>query len=153
MADEPLALRGINWRETFPFTNLFRAFRVAVHPSKLVLGLILLLGIYTGGRILDGIWPARHLAVPGEVQQYAMARGHGNSADSFATAHYEARRALEEEYADLLLREQVVTDRPAAVKAAQEGGRLGALKEKIIARRDNAVEAAVKVREDALGRA
>ena len=43
MADEPQQIRGINWRETFPFTHLFRAFRVAVHPSKLMLGLIALL--------------------------------------------------------------------------------------------------------------
>ncbi|HLL88176.1 MAG TPA: hypothetical protein VK324_02625 [Tepidisphaeraceae bacterium] len=51
-------LRGIDWREAFPFTHLFRAFRIAVHPSKLLLSLILLLGIYTGGRVLDGVWPA-----------------------------------------------------------------------------------------------
>ena len=45
MADEPLSssqplvLRGINWRETFPFTHIFRGFRIAIHPSKLMLGL------------------------------------------------------------------------------------------------------------------
>ena len=76
MADEPLSssqplvLRGINWRETFPFTHIFRGFRIAIHPSKLILGLIALLSLYAGGRVLDGAWPARHLAVPGEVNDY-----------------------------------------------------------------------------------
>ena len=40
MADEqPQTIRAIHWRDVFPFLNLFRAFRVAIHPSKLVLGL------------------------------------------------------------------------------------------------------------------
>src|SRR5437764_12421925 len=75
MADEPQAnpptiLRAINWREVFPFTNIFRSFRVAVHPSKLVLGLMALLMLYIGGRVLDGIWPSKHLALPGEATRF-----------------------------------------------------------------------------------
>jgi len=62
MADEAQTIRSINWREVFPFTNLFRAFRIAVHPSKLLLALAALLLIYTGGRILDGAWPEKHSA-------------------------------------------------------------------------------------------
>ena len=58
MADEPLSssqplvLRGINWRETFPFTHIFRGFRIAIHPSKLILGLIAphLLDLWEAGR-------------------------------------------------------------------------------------------------------
>jgi hypothetical protein len=61
MADEAQTIRSINWREVFPVTNLFKAFRVAVHPSKLVLALAALLLIYFGGRILDGIWADKHL--------------------------------------------------------------------------------------------
>jgi len=30
MADDSQAIRGISWRETFPFTHLFRTFRVAI---------------------------------------------------------------------------------------------------------------------------
>jgi len=56
MADEAVTLRGINWRETFPFTHLFRAFRVAVHPSKLILALTALGCLWCGGLILDAIW-------------------------------------------------------------------------------------------------
>ena len=67
MADESQAIRGISWRETFPFTNLFRSFRVAIHPSKLVLGLAALIILFAGGNFLDAIWPVRHRVVP-----YAM---------------------------------------------------------------------------------
>jgi hypothetical protein len=150
MADEPLVIRGINWRETFPFTNLFRAFRVAVHPSKLVLGLILLLGIYASGRILDGIWPARHLAIPSEAGAYETANKTGKSSEQYLAARREVRRSMEAEYADLLVERGVVADRAAALKAAENGDKLGALKDKIIERRDKAVADAEKARETAL---
>src|SRR5687768_10050266 len=50
-------INSINWREVFPFLHLFRTFRVAVHPSKLMLALAGLLLIYAGGRSLDAVWP------------------------------------------------------------------------------------------------
>src|SRR5688500_8896048 len=71
MADEAQTIRAINWREVFPFTNLFRAFRIAVHPSKLVLALAALLVLYLGGRIMDAVWPAQHSAVHGEIEDFA----------------------------------------------------------------------------------
>jgi hypothetical protein len=70
MADEAQTIRSINWREVFPFTNLFKAFRVAIHPSKLVLALAALLLIYFGGRILDGLWVDKHLVQPSDVPFY-----------------------------------------------------------------------------------
>ena len=62
MADDAQTqtIRAINWREVFPFTHLFRAFRIAVHPSKLLLALSALLLIYLGGRVLDGAWPDKN---------------------------------------------------------------------------------------------
>src|SRR5688572_28528980 len=149
MADEPQTLRGINWRETFPFTHLFRAFRVAVHPSKLVLGLVLLLSIYAGGRLLDSLWPARHLAVPGEVQLYEESRTGGASPQSFMEARRSTRADLEEEYASRLLEEKVETDPKEAANEARGGGELDDLKEKIVTRRNDAVAAATKARDEA----
>lgn len=73
MADEPAVLHGINWKETFPFTLIFRSFRVAIHPSKLVLALLALLAIYLGGRVLDALWPAKHNGVLDEVGIYQKA--------------------------------------------------------------------------------
>src|SRR5258706_13315221 len=65
MADDSSnVIRGINWRETFPFTQIFRAFRVAIPPTKLILALVALLALYAGGRILDTMWPVQSRAVP-----------------------------------------------------------------------------------------
>lgn len=66
MADEAQTISSINWREVFPFTHLFRAFRIAVHPSKLLLALAALLLIYAGGRLLDGVWVDKYKAMPYE---------------------------------------------------------------------------------------
>ena len=69
MPDEAQTIRSLNWRELFPFLNIFRAFWIAVHPSKLILALIALLLIYFGGRVLDVIWsfgPDTNLVRPGE---------------------------------------------------------------------------------------
>lgn len=66
MADEPLSVRGINWRETLPFTHIFRSFRIAIHPSKLILALAAVILLYLGGRFLDWVWPERYSATPEE---------------------------------------------------------------------------------------
>ncbi len=95
MADEPHVIRGINWKETFPFTLIFRSFRIAIHPSKLVLALLALLSIYIGGRILDGIWPARHLAVPNELGLYQLAWA-TNEQDDFRAERAAERKRIEE---------------------------------------------------------
>ena len=70
-------LRGIDWRATFPFVHLFRGFRVAIHPSKLLLALAAVLIIYTIGRSLDGVWADRDKAYPGEIEAFdaALSRG------------------------------------------------------------------------------
>jgi len=70
MADEEQVFRGINWRQALPFTHLFRTFRIAIHPSKLVLALVLVLAVYLGGVGLDGVWPNQYRAVPDEVTAY-----------------------------------------------------------------------------------
>ena len=71
MADEAQQIRSINWREVFPFTHLFKAFRVAVHPSKLVLALVALILIYLGGLVLDAVWVDKHRVAPGDPLYYS----------------------------------------------------------------------------------
>ncbi len=56
MADEQNEIRRINWKEVFGFTQLFKGWRMAVHPSKLVLALAAVLTVYCAGRVLDGVW-------------------------------------------------------------------------------------------------
>jgi hypothetical protein len=127
MADEPQAnpptvLRAINWREVFPFTNIFRSFRVAVHPSKLVLGLLALLMLYLGGRILDAVWPQKYQA------NYGEASGYGRQDDERPyQSRIEAERAANQaRYASILTAldardkalKEAATRRDEAVKAA-----------------------------------
>ncbi len=98
MADEPQVVRGIDWRTTFPFSQIFRSFRVAIHPSKLVLALLALLLIYAGGRILDGIWPYNWLAVPGELAMYADTRADPNPSKAFSEQRAAARATILDGY-------------------------------------------------------
>lgn len=49
-------LRHICWSECFSFTQLFRAFKLAISPSKWFLVFCGVLGVYMTGRILDGVW-------------------------------------------------------------------------------------------------
>ena len=70
MSDEGQVIRVIDWRSVFSFSHIFRSFRVAIHLSKLALGLALLLTVYFGGRIMDAAWPMRARAVPGEIVEY-----------------------------------------------------------------------------------
>src|SRR5690348_9187179 len=131
MADEPqTVIRGINWRETFPFTNLFRAFRVAIHPSKVVLALVALLLLYVGGRVLDGIWPVHDRAVPGEVAAYeAYLRG-PHAGIQFDDAYRQpSRKSMEDMYAGQLVAMNLEKDQAAASKAAQDGDDLGKIKD------------------------
>jgi len=60
MADEAVTVREINWREAFPFTHLFRAFRIAIHPSKLIIALVALGCLWCGGLFLDLLWPHKY---------------------------------------------------------------------------------------------
>jgi len=72
MADETQVLRGINWRDVFPFTHIFRSFRIAIHPSKLLLGLILLALLYAGGSLMDAIWANKHSVTNQERITYGL---------------------------------------------------------------------------------
>ena len=68
MADEPLAIRGINWRQTFPFTHpVPRVPGRGSHPSKMFLAMAMLILLYIGGCLLDVCWATRSRAVEGEI--------------------------------------------------------------------------------------
>ena len=106
MADEAQVIRAIDWRSAFPFTQIFRSFRVAIHPSKLVLALLALLLIYTGGRLLDGLWLAtpHHRAVPEELMLYEQTRGTDDPSRHFNDARNERYARMHADYRDWLTR-------------------------------------------------
>ncbi len=141
MADEMQALRGISWRETFPFTHLFRTFRVAIHPSKLLLGLTALIVLLVGGYILDTIWPVAHRAVPNEISMYEFARY--NPTSDFRTIRADSRKEHELRYAAFLLEYEVVKTLPDAQAAAKNSKLLGDLKKAIVKHRNDKAEALV----------
>src|ERR1700722_1441112 len=76
MPDEAVSLRDINWRETFPFTHIFRAFRIAIHPSKLILALVALGCLWLGGSILDSLWNKSYQVVPQERAELGFLDGY-----------------------------------------------------------------------------
>jgi len=98
MAEEPQVVRGINWRETFPFTHIFRAFRIAIHPSKLALALMAILALYLGGSALDLLWVRSQWAVHGEIELYERLGG----GEPFKQAVAARWKRLQEQAADRL---------------------------------------------------
>jgi hypothetical protein len=114
-----------------------------------MLGLIALLGLYFGGRVLDGLWPARHLAVPGEVYDYERHVSEGGSAAAFAQARLDRRAAIEAEYAQRLVAMDVVKDPKVAETDARRARHLGEVKDKIVERRDSDIAKAAKGFEEA----
>ncbi len=135
MADEPqmqqnTVLQAINWREVFPFTHIFRAFRVAVHPSKLVLGLVALLTLYVGGRILDAVWPVASKANYHEAWAYeAFAKARDPSAD-FAQKIKADRKANRDTMARKLQKLELITAAQAQDEATDIFGREAEVKGK-----------------------
>ena len=151
---EPASLRHVDWAAAFPFVHLFRGFRVAVHPSKLILALAAVLLLYTGGRILDGLWSNDSQAFPGEPAAFDafvtgavppagrrepagfdLASGAG-SPDRFAAVR---RRAREQQLADYdAVRARVARVRNADVEQID----LGDVKDQVQKDRDALVTAA-----------
>ncbi len=142
MADEPLTVRAINWRQTFPFINLFRAFRVAVHPSKIVLALVALILLYVGGQVLDLLWPMQYRAIPDEVALYDQFDSTAKPEQKFIDVRRSYRDWVESSYAEQLQRLHVETDPAAARQEAREGADLSQVKNKLIQNRKAAVDAA-----------
>jgi hypothetical protein len=140
MADEPHVLKGIDYRSVFPFTNLFRTFRMAVHPSKLLLALAMLLTLYVAGRLLDGLWFSRHSAVPNEIELYATS---GSNAE-FQARREQAREGVIDAYARQL---EVLSDRSDLKtpedrrRAASTGRYLGDFRARLAELRDRDLQA------------
>jgi hypothetical protein len=145
MPDEGQVISGINWRETFPFTHIFRSFRIAIHPSKLALGLALLLTVYVGGRLLDMGWKlTRSRALPGEIAEY---QNIASGTDQITLSEWRAQQQdrLDQELADQFLEYKVIVQGPnesydqahaRALADVKSNADLDKLKDAIYSRRD-----------------
>jgi hypothetical protein len=96
MSDNGLNLGAVDWKNTFPFTRIFSAFRVAIQPSKLVLAMVAIMLLYFGGRVLDFMWDGVHLS---EIQLYEQ-RFFTRSGDSQAEINYLRTQSLAKAKAD-----------------------------------------------------
>ena len=56
MADENQELRRVNWTELFSFTQIFKGFRMAIQPTKLMLALSAIVLVCLFGWALDCVW-------------------------------------------------------------------------------------------------
>ena len=98
MAEEKKQLCGIDWQQTFAFTNVFRSFRLAIHPSKLVLAFLGLAICFVAGLALDSIWYAGPAIIwdnsqPVEVLVFAEGSYHSQDFDAWYESAYDSRQA------------------------------------------------------------
>lgn len=104
MADQQpqtVTVRGIDYKTAFPFTMIFRSFRAAVHPSKLILALTAMVLIYVGGNVLDWIWPGQG-AVPGELVMYEESRESTDPNRVFLQKKQDARKEADAQFKSML---------------------------------------------------
>ena len=88
MADQMNRVRvdELDWAQVLPWANLFRSFRLAIDPPKLLLALFLVVLLYLSGRVLDVIWGPQ--VYQGEPDRYAT-----QSLDEFQ--HWQSDQAEE----------------------------------------------------------
>ena len=49
-------VNGVNWASVLDFTHVFRGFRLAINPAKLMAALLAIIAIYVAGRAFDAVW-------------------------------------------------------------------------------------------------
>jgi hypothetical protein len=153
MAEESQTLHNVNWRELFPFIHVFRSFRVAIHPSKLFLGLLLVLALYGGGRVLDAIWMRVYYPSAGEIDWFTAYKWGQERGRSFDAVREDLQQAYLNQYASRLKAAGFVTGDQAAMDAARRGKYYSDLERRIITSRNEALAAADKRLNDDLAQA
>ncbi|OPX25115.1 MAG: hypothetical protein B1H04_00700 [Planctomycetales bacterium 4484_123] len=58
MANEHQTVRSVSWGEIFSFTHIFKSFRMAIHPSKILLALLAIVLVCVFGWVTERIWSA-----------------------------------------------------------------------------------------------
>jgi len=69
-AKRPVFVEEVQWLTVLPWLRLFRSFRMAIHPPKLLMALILVVLIYLCGRVIDAAFGPQ--AYDGEVAAYRL---------------------------------------------------------------------------------
>lgn len=63
-----VTVNGVNWPNVLDFTHIFRGFRLAINPAKLMIALLAILLIYVAGRLFDSVWGPQ--VARNEIQQF-----------------------------------------------------------------------------------
>jgi len=119
MAEEKQQLQGIDWQETFAFTNVFRSFRLAIHPSKLVLAFAGLAICFIAGLALDRLWYGGAPIIWEHKQpiELGVFAGKGAAGQDFGSWYGQKCEAREEKLKEL--REQLnISPEDANIKSA-----------------------------------
>ncbi len=78
MADEQQELRRVNWTEVLSFTHIFKSFKMAIHPSKLLLAMAGIILVFVSGFALDALWGLGGQTVfEGEIARHATSPASG----------------------------------------------------------------------------
>lgn len=63
---------AVQWERVLEFTQLFRGFRLAVNPAKILIALLAIIMIYTAGRCFDVLWGPQ--VYVGEIESFQTDR-------------------------------------------------------------------------------
>jgi hypothetical protein len=63
-----VTVNQVRWANIFEFTHLFRSFKMATNPAKLIIALVAIMVMYGTGRLFDTIWGPQ--AGEGEIENY-----------------------------------------------------------------------------------
>ncbi|MEX2215156.1 MAG: hypothetical protein WD768_13565 [Phycisphaeraceae bacterium] len=94
-------LEEVDWPAVLPWLKIFRCFRMAMHPGKLVLAMILLTSMFLTGKVMDFI--AGDAAPAGEIDQYRQLR-YGLQTPGEFEKWKESRRRTSDDALAVLLR-------------------------------------------------
>ncbi|MDY7011045.1 MAG: hypothetical protein SVV80_09880 [Planctomycetota bacterium] len=70
MADEQQVIRSVSWNEVFSFSHILKSFKMAIHPSKIILALLAIILTCALGVVMDKIWSGvsdSSVVMPGET--------------------------------------------------------------------------------------
>ncbi len=68
-----VSVAAVHWQSVLDFTQLFRGFRLAINPAKILIALLAILMIYVAGRTFDFAWGPQ--AYKGEIDSFQTEQG------------------------------------------------------------------------------
>ena len=123
---DPIRVEEIDWPALLPFVQIFRSFRTAIGPAKMVVALLLVVALYLFGLLLDGLFFGDS-AYRGEPDAYATR----TSDDAFARWRIERPVKLADELTLMAIEPKTDQPFPDRLESAWD-----AVKEKYVRLRD-----------------